>query len=160
MATPILAHPCRENRAAIKSETFKRAMPLEEFPIERQEEYERIAQLPSPPPKWKQFYYHGSTSRVMAEIPSRAWHEWHWFRGIDVGAGREPIPASLRRAVIERDGYLCGICGGDVEPSDVHLDHIFPWSRGGPTSLKNLRVTHSLCNIRKGAKVDGEDQDD
>ena len=47
----------------------------------------------------------------------------------------------------------CGICHGEVKPSDVHLDHIHPFSKGGRTNAENLRVTHSRCNIRKGAKV-------
>jgi 5-methylcytosine-specific restriction endonuclease McrA len=56
--------------------------------------------------------------------------------------------------VIDRDGYLCGICGGDVEPTDVHLDHIYPYSLGGPTTFNNLRVTHSRCNVKKGARIE------
>jgi 5-methylcytosine-specific restriction endonuclease McrA len=35
----------------------------------------------------------------------------------------------------------------------VHIDHIFPLVLGGETTLGNLRVTHSICNIRKGARV-------
>ena len=57
-------------------------------------------------------------------------------------ASRSPIPPRLRAEVIARDGYLCGICGADVPLEDVHLDHIKPLSRGGPTNLTNLRVTH------------------
>lgn len=150
--------PCRENRASVNSETFEVAMPLEEFSAAAQAEIERLAHLPTPPPKWKRLHYPG-TAEVMAEVPSRAWHEWHWFRGIDPEARREPVPPALRRAVIQRDGFTCGICGGAVNPKDVHLDHIFPWSKGGPTELDNLRVTHSLCNIRKGAKLDDENTD-
>jgi 5-methylcytosine-specific restriction endonuclease McrA len=63
------------------------------------------------------------------------------------------LPRWLRELVIERDGYLCGICALDVDPLDVHLDHIFPVSKGGDDHPDNLRVTHSICNIKKGAKV-------
>jgi 5-methylcytosine-specific restriction endonuclease McrA len=66
--------------------------------------------------------------------------------------GRAPLPPYLRAAVIARDGYVCQLCGGRVAPIDVHIDHIYPWSRGGPTVLSNLQVTHSRCNIRKGAR--------
>ena len=45
------------------------------------------------------------------------------------------------------------LCGGQVEPSDVHIDHIKPYSKGGQHVLGNLQVAHSLCNIRKGARV-------
>jgi len=51
-----------------------------------------------------------------------------------------------------RDGYVCQLCTTAVEPTDVHLDHIKPYSKGGPTNLENLQVTHSLCNIHKGAR--------
>lgn len=89
----------------------------------------------------------------LAWLPSRSHLEWHLFRGIAPNARRPTIPAWLRGHVIERDGYTCGICHGEVKPSDVHLDHIHPFSKGGRTNAANLRVTHSRCNIRKGAKV-------
>ncbi len=56
----------------------------------------------------------------------------------------------LRLIVISRDGLVCGICGGEVAPDDVHIDHIQPVSRGGSNDLDNLQVTHSVCNKRKG----------
>lgn len=63
---------------------------------------------------------------------------------------REAIPQDMRAAVIRRDGYQCGICGGQVDPGDVHLDHVRPVSKGGVNTIGNLRVTHSMCNIRRG----------
>lgn len=56
---------------------------------------------------------------------------------------------ALRDAVLARDGYICGICGGTVDPSDVHIDHIYPIHRGGKSVLLNLRVTHSRCNLTR-----------
>ncbi len=61
------------------------------------------------------------------------------------------VSQALRVEVIARDGLTCGICGTRVEPSDLHIDHIVPLSAGGPTEATNLRVTHSRCNILKGA---------
>lgn len=63
------------------------------------------------------------------------------------------IPARVRDAVLARDGLVCGICRLEVAPDDVHLDHIKPWSLGGRNEVRNLRVTHSVCNIRKGARL-------
>ena len=80
----------------------------------------------------------------------------HWQRGIDPDARRPAIPAWMRATVIERDGYVCQLCGLDVEPDDVHLDHIKPWSKGGAHTVPNLQVTHSLCNMRKAARWDGD----
>ena len=64
---------------------------------------------------------------------------------------RSSIRGWLRRVVIDRDGYVCGLCGGDVEPADVHIDHILPVAHGGSEVVHNLQVTHSRCNLRKGA---------
>ena len=92
---------------------------------------------------------------IGAMLQSRSWLEWHLFRGIAPAARRPSILPALRAMVIERDGHVCQICHGAVEPGDIHLDHIKPVSRGGPTTFANLRVAHSLCNIRKGARFDG-----
>lgn len=59
----------------------------------------------------------------------------------------------LRRAVIERDGLICGICRYPVARKDVHIDHRIPVSRGGATTLENLQVTHARCNVVKGARL-------
>ena len=52
---------------------------------------------------------------------------------------RDPIPDSIRKQVYERDGYRCTSCGAE---DDLTLDHIVPWSRCGPDTVKNLQV---LC---------------
>lgn len=36
---------------------------------------------------------------------------------------------------------------------EVHIDHVVPWSRGGSSDMDNLQVSHSLCNMRKGART-------
>lgn len=91
--------------------------------------------------------------RPLGWMERRAWWEWHWFRGIDPMKTREPIPLSVKAAVIERDWPYCQICGGRVALGEQHLDHIVPYSHGGPSSVANLRLTHDLCNIRRGARV-------
>lgn len=63
---------------------------------------------------------------------------------------RAPIPDTIRAAVLERDGHRCVECGAT---GDLTLDHIYPWSLGGPDTPENLRVLCRPCNSRKGAKV-------
>lgn len=120
-------------------------MPLWMFPREHREEIERLVALPEPPPKWLR--------GELVQMVSRAWLEWHRARGRDPYAEREPLPRSMRAAVIARDGYVCQLCGAPVEQSDVHIDHIIPFARGGRDTLDNLQVAHSLCNLRKGARL-------
>lgn len=58
----------------------------------------------------------------------------------------------LRDRVLERDRGVCGICGLGVDPSDWHLDHVVPLSRGGTHTYSNVQTTHPHCNLAKGAK--------
>jgi 5-methylcytosine-specific restriction endonuclease McrA len=69
---------------------------------------------------------------------------------------KERIPVNLRRMVIERDGLRCVYCGVDLLKNEVHLDHVIPESRGGPTSLNNLQVTCGKCNLEKGVLSESE----
>jgi hypothetical protein len=63
---------------------------------------------------------------------------------------RSPIPSDLRRAIYDRDGWTCVACGATT---DLTLDHIRPWSLGGPDTPDNLRTLCRPCNSRKGARV-------
>lgn len=119
--------------------------PLEWMPPDMQEGIRAAVAEPEPPPRW--------LNLGLAQIPSRAWWEWHWQRGMDPGAGRTALSPDTRRMVIARDGLMCGICGEDVPADDVHIDHIRPVARGGTDDPGNLQVAHSRCNMRKGARV-------
>lgn len=63
---------------------------------------------------------------------------------------RDEIPQWLRDRVMERDGHACVQCGAT---DDLTLDHIYPWSLGGPDTYANLRVLCRSCNSSKGARV-------
>jgi 5-methylcytosine-specific restriction endonuclease McrA len=57
------------------------------------------------------------------------------------------IPKATRRAVIERD-----LKGEKFDPEKHHIDHVWPFSRGGSHTTDNLRVIEKKQNLRKGAK--------
>ena len=61
-------------------------------------------------------------------------------------------PAWLKREVYERDKYTCQHCGRRRPEVVLHVDHIFPWTMGGTTELRNLQVLCSSYNLQKGAK--------
>ena len=123
---------------------YREVFPLSGLPTSKQQEIASAVAQDSPPVRWIHL--------IGAMIPSRAWYEWHWQRGIDPDR-RERIPAPIRDAVLKRDGLVCHLCGGGVERADVHLDHVVPYSKGGPTTVSNLKISHSVCNIRKGNRT-------
>ena len=69
------------------------------------------------------------------------------------------IPLNLRRRVIERDGYYCVFCDEDLRDGEIHLDHVIPESKGGPTTYDNLQVTCRKCNLAKGVLSESEFMD-
>jgi hypothetical protein len=67
-------------------------------------------------------------------------------------ARRRDIPDALRLAVYTRDGHACLTCGTSC---DLTLDHIVPWSLGGPDTEDNLQTLCAPCNSRKGDRIRG-----
>jgi 5-methylcytosine-specific restriction endonuclease McrA len=56
-----------------------------------------------------------------------------------------------RYAVWETCNGICHICQRPADPTDWHLDHIIPLSRGGDHTYANVAVSHPMCNMRKHA---------
>ena len=59
---------------------------------------------------------------------------------------REPIPLWVRQLIYRRDGYACQLCGKRLFGQRMELDHVLPWSAGGPDLAYNLRTTCQPCN--------------
>jgi DNA-binding XRE family transcriptional regulator len=57
-----------------------------------------------------------------------------------------------RRAIYDRDGGFCGICGLVVPFDEMQLDHVTPRMLGGADDANNLRATHAMCNVRRGTE--------
>lgn len=83
----------------------------------------------------------------------------------DTPSNTKPIPRSislaLRYRVLVRDKFRCVICGASPAKDgtvELHVDHIFPWSRGGQNTEENLRTLCFKCNLGKGAKVEDAQQ--
>ncbi len=58
-----------------------------------------------------------------------------------------------RRIVYTRDRGHCRYCGQYVTIQEFHADHVFPWSRGGETTIENSVVSCADCNRAKSDKV-------
>lgn len=54
-------------------------------------------------------------------------------------------------AAYERQHHKCVYCNQEFEFSDMHGDHIIPWSKGGKTVAENCQMLCRDCNLRKGA---------
>lgn len=63
---------------------------------------------------------------------------------------RPPLTAALRRAVFERDGRACVLCGSTYK---LEIDHFIPYSKGGLHEIENLRVLCKPCNRKKHNKM-------
>ncbi|WP_020469614.1 HNH endonuclease [Zavarzinella formosa] len=61
-----------------------------------------------------------------------------------------PQQESKRQRVLERDKFVCYLCGQPIQPDDASIDHVIPKSKGGNHSMGNLRAAHKECNFRKG----------
>lgn len=89
------------------------------------------------------------------------------------------MPASVKHAVLNRDGYRCRYCGIPVVDAEIRkiahrfypesvtwgaderslhagfavmwlqFDHVVPWSHGGRTDEENVVVSCALCNFGK-----------
>lgn len=54
----------------------------------------------------------------------------------------------IRKALLERDGKICSICGGKLDVDNISVDHIFPKGLGSDDDLNNLRLVCKSCNSK------------
>jgi 5-methylcytosine-specific restriction endonuclease McrA len=67
------------------------------------------------------------------------------------------IEAVGYQGILEEFGMTCHICGGSIATtSDLEFDHVVPLACGGQHVRQNIKPSHRLCNLRKGAKLIGE----
>ena len=61
------------------------------------------------------------------------------------------IPSAVKKEVWVRDGGRCVLCGAD---DDIHYDHELPFSRGGSSTVDNVRILCARHNLEKGARIE------
>lgn len=68
-------------------------------------------------------------------------------------SSRGPEWERVRKAVLDRDGWLCVYCGKQLEGSDATVDHILARDNGGLDEMSNLVAACRADNGRKGARM-------
>ena len=63
------------------------------------------------------------------------------------------IPREVMLKVARRDGQICQKCNKPVMDNEVEFDHLIPYSRGGESTEKNLRLVHRDCNRKKSSSL-------
>ncbi|WP_448222435.1 HNH endonuclease [Gordonia iterans] len=69
---------------------------------------------------------------------------------------RAPIPYTVRWIVLRRDRFRCVWC---YSRDNLQMDHIIPWSAGGPDTVENLRTLCGSCNEARSNRVHALDRD-
>lgn len=77
------------------------------------------------------------------------------------GNGFEPYTEAQ---VLEKWGTDCYLCGEPIDMNaprsarkgegwerGLHMEHVIPISKDGPDTMKNVRPSHALCNLKKHA---------
>ena len=90
------------------------------------------------------------------------------IRAMRKGIGYEPY---TEYQVLELYGTDCHICGKPIDMKaprrcgltnweyGLQIDHVIPLSKEGQDTLKNVRPSHGICNLRKGSKTYPQDMD-
>lgn len=66
------------------------------------------------------------------------------------------IPQSVKFKVLRRDNQVCQECGKNVAFDEINFDHIIPWSKGGSSDERNIRLLCEACNKKRGNKFEDE----
>lgn len=98
-------------------------------------------------------------NREKRQETAKRWYYSHPLEARELANRRRDLqnrnPVSYAE-VLERDGYVCHICGKTVELNKINFDHIAPISKGGRHEINNIAVSHAFCNQSKGNKTMAE----
>jgi hypothetical protein len=77
-----------------------------------------------------------------------------WLDVLDsILAGSPPNPRIFLYTIKQQlftDDPTCKLCGNRIMAiEDAEVDHIIPYSKGGPTTIENAQIAHRYCNRHK-----------
>lgn len=87
---------------------------------------------------------------LVTDVMADTWRAIPWLVPVPPPPVIDPrrlASKAQRILVFTRDGAACVLCGAT---SDLHIDHIFPHSKGGRTEVDNLQTLCRRCNLQKG----------
>ena len=64
----------------------------------------------------------------------------------------DTVTAESVAALRDAQSGQCPLCETNIR-NDYHLDHVFPLSLGGASTLANLQLLCPPCNLQKGARI-------
>ena len=68
----------------------------------------------------------------------------------DERKARKALTNEIMSAVWARDEVMCVECGST---DDLQFDHMVPYSKGGSSTVENLRILCQPCNSSRGNKI-------
>ncbi len=103
-------------------------------------------------PLWIKSVSHSGCPKLVeiAKKSAGAIHYAEVFSTISEEPTREPIPASVKNEVWNRDSGRCVKCGNN---ENLEFDHIIPVSKGGANTTRNIQLLCEKCNREKGASI-------
>lgn len=100
---------------------------------------------------------------ILREITGRTWSvedEERLFERVHLALtdhDRKPIQAEDLLRLLWNSPHVCARCGKRPPAIKLHIDHIFPASRGGSSKFENLQFLCASCNLHKSNKIEVED---
>ena len=58
-----------------------------------------------------------------------------------------------KRAILERDKFICQYCSKKLNFKTATMDHVLPRSHGGKTTFENTVASCFRCNNKKGSRL-------
>ena len=100
--------------------------------------------------KWRTILF---PSRELKQSFNRSFgHGWRYK-----SKRKRYVPKTMVKLIKRIYNYRCAECNIIESPrTKMHIDHIYPFSKGGTNEPKNLQLLCSKCNQRKSNKINDE----
>ena len=97
---------------------------------------------------------------ILSAVTGRSWSvedEEQLFERVRLSLtvhDRKPVQAEDLLRLLWNAPHVCASCGKRPPEVRLHVDHVFPASRGGSSKFENLQLLCAGCNLRKSDKIE------